>query len=514
MRLGKSPIMTYNGYSDFDKFFVINHIELPFGSFKAITKEYEGIDGERFFGVSSGSYELKLEITLMSDKANEEMSIDMIRREVLRRISTRSEQELKFSTLPNVKFKAVPDGSNDLRLINPKTGKAEITFKVPEGYSKETILTTATAKLNEAGVLSMEIDYDGTVDTPLNLKFVNNDETGYLSALGVNNGENTFLTQLGYVDEVDGETRTRMSTIFPKDGGTSFTNWTDATAFYENQNKKLVTAMQTTSSNGGWLGGIPTSATSNGGQWYGAAKELILPTPTAYCYLWGRAWFETGLNGQTGIWTLAMVDENNQFICGMSIEKADTVGNSATIYFLIGDGNGMSLICKRIPLTPSYWIPPNPYGSQARDANRNMFDLRKEGQKVTFFWYGQYYTVYIPEIISKKVKRIQFFTGQYNGRTTSQLVSRMAIRDVLVIDLKSQYWQDIPNRFLKGSIVETRKENGMNKIYRDGIATLEDLITGSTFPMLKPGKNTIEFYYSGFTATPPTVTATYEKRWY
>lgn len=505
--------MTYNGYSDFDKFFVINHIELPFGSFKAITKEYEGIDGERFFGVSRGSYELKLEITLMSDKANEEMSIDMIRREVLRRISTRSEQELKFSNLPNVKFKAVPDGSNDLRLINPKTGKAEITFKIPEGFAHATTLTSAKATTNEQGVLSMEIDYDGTVETPLNLKVVNNAETGYLAALGIADDESTFLTQLGYIDEADGEIRTKMSTVFAKDGG-NFNNWTHATTFYENQNKKIVTNINRTSEFGGWLGGIPTNATNNGGQWYGGADELILPAATDYCYLWGRAWFETGTNGQTGIWTLAFVDENNQFICGMSIEKADTVGNSATIYFLIGDGNGMSRIYKRISLTPSYWIPPNPYGSQARDANRNMFDLRKEGQKVTFFWYGQYYTVYIPEIASKKVKRIQFFTGQYSGRTTSQLVTRMGIRDVLVIDLKSQYWQDIPNRFPKGSVVETRKENGMNKIYRDGIATLEDLITGSTFPMLKPGKNTIEFYYSGFTATPPTITATYEKRWY
>lgn len=430
--------------------------------------------------------------------------------------SDSSTKKLTVSLLPNRFWNAIIDGESSYvrEMESSSEVRVSLSFLIPDATAHANTLTQATAKLNEAGVLSMEINYDGTVDTPLNLKFVNNDETGYLSALGVNNGENTFLTQLGYVDEADGETRTRMSTIFPKDGGTSFANWKDATAFYENQNKKIVTTMQTTSAFGGWLGGIPASATNNGGQWYGAAKELILPTPTAYCYLWARSWFETGLNGQTGIWTLAMVDENNQFLCGMSIEKADTVGNSATIYFLIGDGKGMSTICQRISLTPSYWIPPNPYGGQGRDSNSNMFDMRKESEKVTFFWYGQYYTFNIPEIASKKVKRIQFFTGQYNSRTTSQLVSRMAIRDVLVVDLKSQYWQDIPNRFLKGSTVETRKENGMNKIYRDGIATLEDLITGSTFPMLKPGKNTIEFYYSGFTATPPTVIATYEKRWY
>ncbi|MGX7328256.1 hypothetical protein [Enterococcus bulliens] len=429
--------------------------------------------------------------------------------------SDSSTKKLKVSLLPNRFWNAIIDGESSYvrEMESSSEVRVSLSFLIPDATAHANTLTTATAKLNEAGVLSMEIDYDGTVETPLNLKVVNNDETGYLSAIGVNNGEQTFLTQLGYMDEADGETRTKMSTIFAKDGG-NFSKWTHATAFYENQNKKIVTNINRTSDFGRWLGGIPTNTTNNGGQWYGGADELILPTATDYCYLWGRAWFETGKNGQTGIWTLAFVDENNQFICGMSIEKADKVGNSATIYFLIGDGKGMSTICKTIPLIPSYWIPPNPYGGQGRDSNSNMFDMRKEGQKVTFFWYGQYYTFYIPEIASKKVKRIQFFTGQYNGRTTSQLVSRMGIRDVLVIDLKSQYWQDIPNRFPKGSIVETRKENGMNKIYRDGIATLEDLITGSTFPIIKPGKNTIEFYYSGFTATSPTVTATYEKRWY
>lgn len=430
--------------------------------------------------------------------------------------SDSSTKKLTVSLLPNRFWNAIIDGESSYvrEMESSSEVRVSLSFLIPDATAHANTLTTATAKLNEAGVLSMEIDYDGTADTPLNLKIVNNDETGYLSALGVNNGEQTFITQLGYVDEVDGETRTRMSTIFPKDGGTSFTNWTDATAFYENQNKKLVTTMQTTSSFGGWLGGIPASATNNGGNWYGAAKELILPTPTAYCYLWARAWFETGLNGQTGMWTLAFIDENDKHICSMHLHKSDTTGNKAKVSFRADDGNSNTQYIEDIDFTPSYWIPPNPYGSQARDTNSNMFDMRKEGEKVTFFWYGKYYEKSFSGLANKKVKRIQFFTGQYNNRTTGQLVSKMGIRDVLVIDLKSQYWQDIPNRFPKGSTVETRKENGMNKIYRDGIATLEDLITGSTFPMLKPGKNTIEFYYSGFTATPPTITATYEKRWY
>lgn len=465
--------------------------------------------GNNLVNSKKGSLYIRVEIALVQVKNPYE------KYEQRKRIATFFDStitfKLEFDGEPNVFYNAILDGDVD---YNDDAGNTcSLTFLVPEGFAHATTLTSAKATTNEQGVLSMEIDYDGTVDTPLNLKFVNNDETGYLSAIGVNNGEQTFLTQLGYMDEADGEVRTKMATIFAKDGGT-FTKWTDTTTFYENQNKKIVATMPTTTSFGGWLGGLPSNATNNGGSWYGTSKELVIPTPTSYCYLWGRAWFETGKMGQTGMWTLAFIDEDNKHICSMHIHKSDTTGNKAKVSFRADDGNGNTQNVKDIDFTPSYWIPPNPYGSQSRDTNSNMFDLRKEGEKVTFFWYGGYYSVTLPGIASKKVKRIQFFTGQYNGRTTSQLVSRMAIRDVLVIDLKSQYWQDIPNRFPKGSIVETRKENGMNRIYRDGIATLEDLITGSTFPMLKPGKNTIEFGYSDFTTTPPTITATYEKRWY
>ena len=467
------------------------------------------IIGNNFVDSKKSSLYIRVDIALIQVKSPYEKTEQ--RRRVAGFFDSKTPLKLEFDGEPNVFYNAILDGDVD---YNDDAGNTcSLTFLVPEGFAHATTLTSAKATANEQGVLSMEIDYDGTVETPLNLKIVNNDETGYLSALGVNNGENTFLTQLGYVDEADGETRMRMSAIFPKDGG-NFSKWTDTSTFYENATKKIVAPMNTTSSYGGWLGGIPTSATNDGGNWYGTAKELVLTTAVQNLYLWARAWFETGKMGQTGMWTLAFIDEDNKHVCSMHIHKSDKVGNSAKVSFRVADGKGGTINFKDIDLTPSYWIPPNPYGNQSRLKNRNMFDLLKEGGKITFFWYGQYYSVNVPSIASKKVKRIQFFTGQFAGRTTSQLVTRMGIRDVLVIDLKSQYWQELPNRFGAGTTVETRKDDGMNMIYRDGIATLEDIITGSTFPVLKPGRNRIEFYYSDFTTVPPTITATYEKRWY
>lgn len=425
-------------------------------------------------------------------------------------LNTKVPRKLVFGDEPNLFYYAIPQG--DKSFDDKKTyGTGTITFQITDGVAHNNSLDSVVAKVDSNGILAMDIDYKGTEKTPLTLTIHNNAETGFLGAIGMHGDENTFLTQLGYVDEADGEIREKAQIIIGKDGGV-FSNWTDATIFYENQEKAIVAKMPVTTAYGGWMGGIPADAKKSGTKkWFGTAKELILPNPIESAYLWGRAWFETGKMGQTGQWTLAYVDENNLFVAGMAISKGDKNGNSATVYFLINEGAGTK-IYKSIPLTPSYWLPPNPYGSQARNDNRNMFDLRKEGEKITFFWNGGYHSVNVPFLKGKKVKRVQFYTGQYADCTPQQAVPNMGLRDVLVADLKSQYWENLPNRFSAGSEVIITKENGMNMIYRDGIQTLEDFITGSNFPYLVPGKNHIEFPYSPFTTVPPTITGTYEKR--
>ncbi|CAI3327826.1 distal tail protein Dit [Enterococcus cecorum] len=424
--------------------------------------------------------------------------------------------KLIFSDKPNQYYNAYLDGEQSLdfdwEYLLDNTGK--LTFLIPDGLAHSVDLTPFTATVNDQGILSVDIDYNGTVETPLEINIKNTSETGYLSAIGVNGEEATFITQLGYVDEANGEVRTKMQTIRPKENGKDFSDWQDASVFYENQSKKIVTTMTTTSNWGGWLGVLPGSFSNSGYSYYGACKELVFDTPMKYCYTWARAWFETGRMGQCGEWCLAYVDEDNHFIAGMAIEKDDAVGNTANIRFLFGDGNGASGVFKTIQYIPSYWIPPNPYGSQGRDTNSNMFDLKKEGAKITYYWYGGYFTHTVPALENKRVKRLQFYVGQYGSQPASKLVTHMGIRDVSVVDLKSQYWVDVPNRFIAGSKVDIRKEDGANIVYRDGIKTLDDLITGSTFPVLKPGKNQIEFGYSSFTSTPPTITGTYRKRWY
>ena len=213
--------------------------------------------------------------------------------------------------------------------------------------------------------------------------------------------------------------------------------------------------------------------------------------------------------GQTGAWCLTVLDESNHLIAGMAIEKDDTVGNTANVRFLMGDGSGGSRTVKTIPFTPSYWIPPNPYGSEGRATNSNMFDLVKEKDRVQFFWYGGYYPYYDSRLANVKAKKIQFFVGQYAGRnTTDRLVTHHYLNDFSFQELHVPYWKDVPNRYPSGSTIAIDGVKGQIKVNNQ--IRLDDEILGTTYFKVPPGKTKVRLLVSSF-AEVASATATIQE---
>ncbi|VTS32034.1 hypothetical protein [Streptococcus pseudoporcinus] len=97
----------------------------------------------------------------------------------------------------------------------------------------------------------------------------------------------------------------------------------------------------------------------------------------------------------------------------MSIDKTDRAGNNAKINFIVGDR-----IVKTVNFVPSFTLKDNPYGQEGLSQNKNMFDIIKENEKITFFWYGTHYSYVEPAIKDNQAKLVQFFVGQLNGRNT------------------------------------------------------------------------------------------------
>lgn len=403
-------------------------------------------------------------------------------------------KELRFSSLPNITFQAIPSGNIDYDKLTRRNGKGTINFIIADGLAHSKTTRTFEFSKNEQGTLEAEIINEGSEEVAVSYEIKLKKESGFVGIVS-----EYGAMQFGKYDESDGYMDRKNVTVVSNQKG-DFANWTDGTKNYENTNKIITTQMTADTSYGGRLGLLPNSFTTSGtsgAYQYGAVKEYTLSNPISQWYIWARAWFETGFMGQTGAWCLTVLDESNHLIAGMAIEKDDTVGNTANVRFLMGDGSGGSRTVKTISLTPSYWVPPNPYGTESRDQNRNMFDLVKEKDRVQFFWYGGYYPFYDSRLANVKAKKIQFFVGQYAGRnTTDRKVTHHYLNDFTFQELHVDYWKDVPNRYSSGSVINIDGEKGQIKVNNQ--IRLDDEVLGTTYFKVPPGKTKVQLILSSF----------------
>lgn len=421
-------------------------------------------------------------------------------------LKVKKPKELRFSSLPNLTFQAIPSGDLDYDKITRNAGKGTINFIIADGLAHSKTAREFEFAKNSDGIWEAEIVNDGSEDAYVSYEIKLKKESGFIGIVS-----EYGAMQFGKVDEADGYIDRKNVVITSNQKG-DFANWTDGTVCHENQRKIVTTQMSADTSFGGRLGLLPSSfktSGTSGALQYGAVKEYTLSDPISQWYIWARAWFETGLMGQTGAWCLTVLDESNHLIAGMAIEKDDTVGNTANIRFLMGDGSGGSRTVKTIPFTPSYWIPPNPYGSEGRATNSNMFDLVKEKDRVQFFWYGGYYPYYDSRLANVKAKKIQFFVGQYAGRnTTDRKVTHHYLNDFSFYQLHVDYWKDVPNRYPSGSTIAIDGEKGQIKVNNQ--IRLDDEILGTTYFKVPPGKTKVRLLVSSF-AEVASATATIQE---
>ena len=383
---------------------------------------------------------------------------------------------------------SVEDSTSFVRSMDSRdTIDVEIEFKLSKNRSFSTVIETFSAKLNSENVLEFEINNSGTVPVPVDYRIKLKKESGFIGVVS-----EYGAMQFGLVNEADGTmVESDKSKQLTNNTNGNFDNWTNGTTFYQDQNKKSVTTMSANATYG--LGILPASFSNTANSnFFGAIKEIPLSESARNWYLWAQAWFETGRMGQTGMWTLAIVDEQNKPIAAYILRKGDTTGNKAQCYFWL---NGK--IVKTFDFTASYWEKDNPYGSESKNARRNPFDIRKEGNRVRFFWRGSYYYYTDSAIENVKASKVQFFAGQFKGRNTStQKVTHMYINNLAFTKLNVETWRDDPNRFPNNS--EIFISGSETLLYLNEMPRPDDEIRGSTWFKVPPGLTTVQLILSDF----------------
>lgn len=417
--------------------------------------------------------------------------------DVLQRTLNVSEPKvLTISTYPNRYFYAIPSGKIDFKEYR-LNGTGTLHFIVPSGVARSMQTKTFTFTKNSDGVLETEIINDGTESVPVTYDITLKKESGFIGIVSPYGA-----MEFGKRDEIDGYMDKKNVTLVENKRG-DFSNWTNGTVNYENPAKKVVTHLSASGEKYGYLGDLTTPFNTSGeasAMQYGGLREHELSEAVANWYIWGRAWFEAGLMGQTGAWCLSVIDEQNHLIAGMAIEKQDRIGNTAEIRFLVGDGKGGSVaINDPIQFDACKAFPNNPYGEDALEPNKNanMFDLKKEGNKLTFYYFGRYYNYYGERFKSQKAKKIQFFNGQYANRNSGgQMVTRKALNYFRFEKLNVEFWRDVPNRFRSGAVIKITGNDGI--FYVDNQRKFSEEVIGTVYFKVPPGRTKVQLLTSTF----------------
>lgn len=452
------------------------------------TRSIENVNGGEFTHSTYSPKQIVMEFRISNSTARE---LSEFRRKMSEILYSKEPKRLIFSDEPSIYYEAIVDGEPVLG-EDDMYSTGTITWLIPDGVAYSTAEKQFTG-VQQNGYQTITIQNNGTEWADVDYKITHNHENGFIGLVS-----QYGVIQLGKEEEADGENYEASEELFngyglfQDDHGTSYQNpenTTQGTLEVKNVAGYNVMALK---------GGQSTS-----GYWNGGMRTLTIPVDSEgrrgaknfYCYT--QHWFETGLMGQTGAQTIAFLTGDNKVICAMSINKSDSVGNTARVEWF---APGNTLI-RREEFQPTAY-EGNPFNLKMGCHN----DFLKEGEKLRIFWYGSYMERNIPEIKDMECEKIQIWIGQWGSRDLgNQLVTHNYLKSIWFRKDNVEKYRDVPNRYRAGDVVSIDGES--TKVYVNGMVAKGDEINGSNYPKVPPGTTEVQFCYSSFSSPPPQIKA-------
>ena len=453
------------------------------------TRSIENVNGGEFTHSTYSTKQIVMEFRISNSTARE---LSEFRRKMSEILYSKEPKRLIFSDEPSIYYEAIVDGEPVLG-EDDMYSTGTITWLIPDGVAYSTAEFSFDG-VQKDGYQTITIQNNGTEWADVDYEIAHQHENGFIGLVS-----QYGVIQLGKQEEADGENYEASEelfngySLFQDDHGTSYQNpenTTQGTLEVKNVAGYNVMALK---------GGQATS-----GYWNGGMKTLTIPVDSEgrrgaknfYCYT--QHWFETGLMGQTGAQTIAFLTGDNKVICAMSINKSDTVGNTAHVDWFAPQNKKI----KTLDFQPTAY-EGNPFNLKMGGGHN---DFLKEGDRLRIFWYGQYYYFTIPEIKDMVCEKIQVWIGQWGSRDLgNQLVTHNYLKSIWFRKDNVDKYKDVPNRYRAGDVVSIDGES--TKVYVNGMPAKGDEINGSNYPKVPPGTTEVQFCYSSFSSPPPQIKA-------
>lgn len=509
-------LFQFNGY-DLNEYFKLIKVEHEIGNEHSISTDSAPAIGVNVQNVDIGAKKIKLTVSLatrdLADMTfidpNEPAPIDRVqfyrvREEAARVLHTKKAVKLYLPTEPDRYYLALVKGEVSLKGISDWYDEATIEFIVPDGVAHSTTYKRVTDYQEKDGKMIFSIDNEGSTNAYPIITLKANAENGYYGLVS-----DKFAFEAGNTEEADGKIVSkaevlydfrddRITQAFAK--GTKNVGITnvkeDLNGVLEIQNvwgrphiglrhpdakiNQLQTASLTLD--------IPQDSSGN----VGALNE----------YIWWRQIFWAGHISQYGFLKLTVSDADGNFLYGVETFKR-SLGLNSEYNVLASDGHGGFRTLKQWTFYATHLNEHNPFNEP-----RGWSDIKREDDKVTFFWWGSYNPFIIPEIKGKKSAKIHLTISNIPSKP---FVTHAYFDGLLYTKTNNDFFEDIPNRYIQGSNLVINSET--DSVYLNDLPNLDQIVDGSIWPVIPPGGSNIEIVQSPWAKKKPSVTIEFEERW-
>lgn len=489
--------------TDFRELIEIHDIQRDIGNNRSISIDQAPIIGVNIQQQTIDAKYIKVEFSIWSEDRN------TLKHKLAGIFNVDGPKELIFSDEPDKYYLAMPIESISMQETIGRRSTGSIKFIVPDGVAHSTAYKNFNSDANAqntADKMVFDLVNNGTVEAFPIIRVKHNAENGYIglvnnnSAFEIGNREeaDTGIVKKSEIlldfrgDRIsDAFNRAIKNRPITNDNGETVTGVSELYTLWGRNHIRL--RDQTTQGRyGNYATGLSWDVPIDAAGEIGSLND----------YLFCKQVFQSESATQYGFIKITVSDTNGQFLYGVETFKRSK-GQECEFNIFGSDGKGKYNFLKLLNFTGTSDSTLNPFNS-----SKGQFEIKRNDNTVQVYYNGSYYNFVIPEIKGKKSAKIHVTLGAYHDKP---MVSHMYIDELMFRKDFVPMTGDIPNRYPMGSNVVINSED--DTVYIDGIAKAGEVVDGSQWLSIPPGKSKLEMYFSSFIKKKPTVTIEFEERW-
>jgi putative phage tail component, N-terminal domain protein len=493
--------ITING---FDLSEVIDIIEIirPVGNERNITTNDAPLLGVNLQEVKTGAKVIKVKFAMQYGNG---VTLETAKHKLAGIFNTSEAVKIVISDEPDKYYMGLVSGSVDMENVTRWFQKGEFELLVPDGVAHSSTYRRFDNGQEQRDKIVFELTNDGNVKAFPVVKVKHNAENGYIGLVNVSGA-----LEIGDRKEVDSETVKRSEVLLDFRGdnitqgfakavkNSSVTNGpenlTDTTELVTVDGKKRVKLREQFS-------GTYNASYSSGLSWE-IPVDSTGQKGSLNDYIFCKLVYQLDSVAQCGFIKVTVTDNNNQFLYGIETYKRYNGLYCGFNVFATNNNNDYNFL-KTLDFDSSSDQNRNPFAK-----SRGQFEIKRNDEKLQVYFNGSHYSFSVPEIRGKKSAKIHVTIGAFHGKS---IIPHLYLDELMYRKDFVSVVNDLPNRYPIGSNVTLDSEN--DSVTVDGIEKSSDVVQGSKFLSIPPGRSQLEVYYSSWVKTKPTVTVEFKERY-